>query len=90
MAVSRAVKQRKTPSPLLAVIRSIGYAEVAASVLTLQRSMLVSFGAMGKDNIHLMNALTGAAVCVFVLALGAGMARKGIKREVHDGKIKIC
>ena len=43
MAVVRAVKQRHDPSPLLAAIRSIGYAEVAASVLTMQRSMLVSF-----------------------------------------------
>lgn len=70
MAIIRAVKQRNNPSPLLATIRSIGYAEVAVSVLTLQRSMLVSFGSMNGANKHILNVATGAAVCLFVLGLG--------------------
>lgn len=81
MAVIRAVKQRHDPSPLLAAIRSIGYAEVAASVLTLQRSMLVSFEGMTEENARLMNALTGAAVCLFVLVLGITMIIKSTKRK---------
>lgn len=81
MAVVRAVKQRRDPSPLLAVIRSIGYAEVAASVLTLQRSMLVSFDGMTEENAQLMNGLTGAAVCLFVFVLGITMIRRSIKRK---------
>lgn len=81
MAIIRAVKQRNDPSPLLAAIRSIGYAEVAASVLTLQRSMLVSFDGMTEENARLMNSLTGAAVCLFVLALGITMIRRSTKRK---------
>lgn len=81
MAVIRAVKQRHDPSPLLAAIRSIGYAEVAASVLTMQRSMLVSFEGMTEENARLMNALTGAAVCLFVLVLGITMIIKSTKRK---------
>lgn len=81
MAILRAVKQRETPSPLLAVIRNIGYADVAASVLTLQRSMLASFGNMSSSDAHLMNILTGAGVCSFVFLLGVITTRKGIKRE---------
>lgn len=81
MAVVRAVKQRRDPSPLLAVIRSIGYAEVAASVLTLQRSMLVSFDGMTEENAQLMNGLTGAAVCLFVFVLGITMIRRSTKRK---------
>ena len=46
IAIVKSVKQHKNPSPLLRTIRNIGYAEVAASILTLQRSMLVSFGSM--------------------------------------------
>ena len=80
MAVVKAVKQRKNPSRLLLVIRSISYAEVAASILTLQRSMLVSFGAMDSAKIHSMNTMTGAAVCLFVLILGISMTVKGIKK----------
>ena len=81
MAILRAVTQRNNPSPLLAVIRCIGYSDVAASVLTLQRSMLVSFGTMSDANTALMNSLTGAAVCLFILALGISMIKKGIKKK---------
>ena len=80
MAIIKAVKQHKNPSPILAVIRTIGYAEVAASVLTLQRSMLASFGAMRAVEMLRMNACTGAAVCLFVLILGIVMIVKGKER----------
>lgn len=70
IAVIKAIKQHKNTDPLLAAIRTIGYAEVAASLLTLQRSMLISFGAMDKRDIDHMNGLTGASVCLFILLLG--------------------
>ena len=79
MAIMKAIKQHKHTSPLLVVIRGISYAEVAASILTLQRSMLVSFGTISKETMFLMNLLTGAAVCLFVLTLGLNMIMKGIK-----------
>ena len=81
MAIVRAVRQRKNPSLLLSVIRSIGYAEAAASVFTLQRSMLVSFGEMGREQIRLMNTLCGAGVCLFVFVLGVAMFVKGARKE---------
>lgn len=89
MAIVKAVKQRNDPSLLLRTIRNIGYADVSASVLTLQRSMLVSFGSMNSGQIYRMNALTGAAVCLFVLMLGFSMIinKKGI---LNDGKIENC
>ena len=80
MAIVKAIKQHKNPSPLLRTIRNIGYAEVAASILTLQRSMLASFGSMSAGNIHFMNAVTGAAVCLFVLILGLSMIAKSMKK----------
>ncbi len=70
IAIIKAVKQHKNSSLLLKTIRNIRYAEVAASILTLQRSMLVSFGAVEVDKIWLMNSVTGADVCLFVLMLG--------------------
>ena len=73
MAIVKAVKQHKNPSPLLKTIRSIGYAEVSASILTLQRSMLVSFGSMDNSQVRFMNAMTGAVVCAFILILGLTM-----------------
>lgn len=79
MAIIRAVKQRNNPLPLPATIRSIGYAEVAVSILTLQRSMLVSFGSMNDADKHILNVATGAAVCLFVLGLGITLLVKNRK-----------
>lgn len=89
VTVVNAVRQRRNPSPLLLVIRNIRYAEVAASVLTLQRSMLVSFGEADERQIYLMNALTGLAVCMFVVVLGILLMIKSGK-EMNHGKIKTC
>lgn len=80
MAIVKAVKQHKNPSPLLRTIRNISYAEVSASILTLQRSMLVSFGSMDNKQVCFMNAMTGAAVCLFVLILGLSMITKSKKK----------
>ena len=76
IVIVRAVKQRKYSSSLLRMIRNINYAEVSASILTLQRSMLVSFDSMDKRQVRFMNAMTGAAVCLFVLVLGLSMIAK--------------
>jgi len=81
IAVRKAVKQHKNPSLLLSAIRSISYAEVAASVLTLQRSMLVSFGEMNDTDIHKMNMLTGGVVCLFILILGTAMIIQGTVKK---------
>ncbi|HIY04566.1 MAG TPA: hypothetical protein H9733_06350 [Candidatus Anaerotignum merdipullorum] len=81
MAIVKAVKQHKNPSPLLKTIRSIGYAEVSASILTLQRSMLVSFGSMDSRQMRFLNAMTGAVVCVFILILGLSMIVKSRRKE---------
>ena len=81
MAIVKAVKQHKNPSPLLKTIRSIGYAEVSASILTLQRSMIVSFGSMDSRQLRFLNAMTGAVVCVFILILGLSMIVKSRRKE---------
>ena len=87
-AIVKAVKQRKNDSPLLTVILNISYAEVAVSILNLQRSMIATFGEMSSANI--MNRLTGAFVCFFVLLLGISMLRKCSRKENEYGKIKNC
>ena len=56
MAIVKAAKQRG----FLKAIRSIDYAEVSASILTLQRSMFASFGSLdNRQQVRLMNAVTG-------------------------------
>lgn len=86
MAIIRAAKHHHNLSPLLATIHSIGYAEVAVSVLTLQQSMLISFSTTSDANTHDLNMITGAAVCLFVLGLGIALL---IKKEGRDGNGKV-
>lgn len=81
MASIHAVKGRENHAPLLAAIRRIGYADVAVSVLTLQRSMLASFGELTDTKAHTMNILTGAAVCLFVFLLGITMVIQGLQKK---------
>ena len=83
------VRSRQKAVQLFDVLSTITYAEVAASVLTLQRSMLVSFGQMEKEQIYTMNALTGAGVCLFILILGVGMIGKSKKGKKIMAKSKL-
>lgn len=80
LVIWRAVKQRRDPSPLLRVIRRTGAADATASLLSLQRSLLVSFPGMEEKAARQMNLLAGAAGCLFILALGAGLLVRARKR----------
>lgn len=87
--IVKAVQQRGDASALFLVLRTISYAEVAASLVTLQRSMLVSFGNIQAEQARWMNALTGAVICLFILLLGIFMMIRAGK-ENKNGKIKTC
>lgn len=73
LAIVNTVKGRKENSLLLSTIRNIGCADAAVSILSLQRSMLVSFGDMEQDKIYMMNALTGACIVILIIILGITM-----------------
>ena len=81
LAIINTVKIRKANSLFLSTVRNIGCADAAASILSLQRSMLVSFGEMEHHKIYIMNALTGAGVFVIITTLGIGMIIKSFKRK---------
>lgn len=86
MAIVNAIKARKQHSLWLIAIRNIGCVDAEASLLTLQRSMLVSFDGMSNRDMELMNALTGAGVCLLTATLGIYMI---LGKEKQNGKIKI-
>ncbi len=87
-AINRRIKHRRNNAPELISIRCISYADVSASLLTLQRSMLASFEGMTAASISIMNRLLGAAVCLFILFLGLylliGKANHAKDRESAD------
>lgn len=86
-AFIRAAKTVKRRVFLLTALRSIACADAAASVLSLQRSMLVSFEGLSEAEIKLMNTLTGIGVCLFIFISGM-VSALGIMGGKRNGKIK--
>lgn len=78
MSIFNMVKARKENSLLLITLRYIGYSEALVAMLSLQTALLDAFGQGSKELIPIMNAATGAAVCLIALFLGIYM--------VHDAK----
>ncbi|MGN0468978.1 MAG: hypothetical protein ACI4GY_09665 [Acutalibacteraceae bacterium] len=84
LAVINAIKIAKHKSPLLTTIRNTSCADAAASILSLQRSMLVSFEGMSASEIEIMNITTGIAVCLFIFILGLLMTIGLFDIKKHD------
>lgn len=81
MAVINMVKSRKTRSPILITIRNIGVADALVSMLTLQSTMLVSFGGGNGLEASRMNGITGLAVCILISVLGVSMIRYAYRNK---------
>ena len=67
-------------------LRNISLASTLASIYSLQRSMLVTFGNMRWSDIQLFNILTGAGVCILTLLLGINLVG-GKKIQMAKSKI---
>lgn len=70
MSTIHMVKVRKQKSPLLWILRKIGYVDACVSILMLQTAMFDSFGEEQEAFTKLMNGITGAVVAMLVLSLG--------------------
>ncbi len=88
-AVMTVLRHRGDSSSLFKTINAVRYAEVAVSLLTMQQSMLASFGEAGDTGAVILNACTGAGVCAFLFALGVMTIRNG-RKEKEYGKIENC
>lgn len=79
LAVWQAVKGKGKEDWLVRLLRRVRYAETAASVFTLQRSMVSSFGGMEAAKRRMLDASTGGVCCLFIFALGLGALRTSRK-----------
>ncbi len=78
-AIINGVRARRNPSSRLNIIRSISSA-AAASLASMQRSMIVTFGGMAGKKI--LNVLTGGAVCIYIFLLCLNMMTNGGLRQM--------
>ena len=83
LATVKLINFRHSKDAALMTLRNISFADAFVSIFALQRSMLVSFEGMSKEEIVIMNAALGSVVCVIVFLLGVNLLRS--KRILFDG-----
>ena len=91
MAIVHTVQAHQSGTPLTRTIRNITLASALASLMTMQRSMLVSFeGDIPMQGAVLLNALTGCAVCLIVFLMGLNMLfdEKGFEKMAKSRLVK--
>ena len=76
----RIAKDRKHVRPVDSSIRMLNLAQAFFAIFSLQASMFHTFG-KGESWEHLMNILTGCAVCLLIVSIGIYMIRRG-NREI--------
>ena len=76
----RIAKDRKHVRPVDSSIRMLNLAQAFFAIFSLQASMFHTFGT-GERWEHLMNILTGCAVCLLIVCTGIYMIRRG-NREI--------
>lgn len=82
LATINLIRARKQLMEKEVILRNISFADALFSILSLQRSMLVSFDGMTKTGIQAMNLATGSCVCVIVFFLGCNLIRT--KKSPYD------
>jgi len=78
-------KDRKHIRPVDSSIRMLNLAQAFFAIFSLQASMFHTFGA-GESWEHLLNILTGCAVCLSVVSIGIYMIRRGNReiKQLHE------
>lgn len=81
LAIRNTIRAHKDRSLVMINLRNISLAGATASMLTLQRSMMATFGAEEIDLANTMNGATGMGAFLIVLVLGITMIVQGSKKS---------
>ena len=90
-AIVHTVQAHQSGTPLTRTIRNITLASALASLMTMQRSMLVSFqGEATAQEMMILNICTGAVVCLLVFLMGLNMVfeEKGFDKMAKSKLVK--
>jgi len=84
LAILSAVRAKRSSDITVGALSSVGLADSAVSVLSLQAALLDTFG--GEDSPLAFNAITGAAVTAFIIVLGisAILKSKSLKKDITN------
>ena len=78
-AIIHLFKYKKMEQPILSAAKIVSMSTALVSILALQTAMLTQFGEGRTNFIGLMNALTGAAVCIAEFAMAVWLMHKSRK-----------
>ena len=78
MAIRNLFKTKSSNDCVTQTLRNIGIVDALASVLSLEATMIPTFGELNKDMITLI-AVSGLVVCLFTVGLGSYMIIKSAK-----------
>ena len=87
-AIRNIIKAHKEKSLQMIALRNISLASVTASMLSLQRSMITTFGEGEEHFRYVMEGATGMGVFLIVLALGISMIVRGVRGDKLQAEIK--
>lgn len=85
LAISNAIRCRRSGSPALGAVRTPSLAASAVSILELQNAMIMSFSPGDPAYRRLMNTLTGTGVFIFIIAMAARMLARELRRRKEKG-----
>lgn len=82
MAIINVVKYRKYNSPVYSASKAISLAAACVSMLTLESTMLTTFGdtTMDLTTRRIMLGTSGGAICVFIIFMAIHMIAQGTKK----------
>ena len=81
-AIVNLIKYRKYRSPIFTATRSIGLASASVSMITLESTMLTTFGQQSTDLLtrRILLGVSGGAVCLFIIGMAIFMIYSGTKK----------
>lgn len=82
VAIINVIKYRKYDSPIYSASKAISLAAASVSIITLESTMLTTFGGETMDALtqKLMLGLTGGAIAVFIIGMAVYMIYQSTKR----------
>lgn len=80
LAIVNARKTYRLHDPLLQSFRNIGLTDAAVALLSLETTMIATFGGSGSTEMLGLRAATGFGVCALTIAMGVFMIVRGTQR----------
>lgn len=79
MAIRNLVKAKKLDDGVIKTVRCIAMVDALTSLIILTMTLITTFGSFEAEDMRVMTAIIGFAVCVFTIGIGSYMIINGAK-----------